>query len=94
MAEQFEKIELNLVEDVESMLKIVRMKRMKMRKMRKKQSQKKQMMRRIGWANLKMVWAENLDTGMADNMDIVNTVGIVYMEQIADKRQHILIVVI
>lgn len=93
MAEQFEKIELNLVEDVESMLKIVRMKRMKMRK---KQSQKKskQMMRRIGWANLKMVWAENLDTGMADNMDIVNTVGIVYMEQIADKRQHILIVVI
>lgn len=91
VAEEFEKIEQNEieVEDIESMLKIVRTKR----RMRKKQWQKKQMMmmRKIGWANSKMLWAENLDIGEVDNMDIVDTVG---MEQIGGKWEDILIVVI
>lgn len=49
------------------------------------------MMRKIGWANSKMLWAENLDIGEVDNMDIVDTVG---MEQIGGKWEDILIVVI
>lgn len=51
-------------------------------------------MRKIGWANLKVVWSEILDTDLVDNMNIVDTVGIVNMEQIAGKMEHILIVVI